>query len=256
MKYIVVYKLTFPNKKNYIGITDCLTRRIAEHKLKASKKDTLPISNAIRKYSTFEISILSRHIKRDKAYGAEMFFIKKYNTIAPNGYNVCEGGPGIKGFSFNREILKTKNQIEASRKTANEVLRTYVNKGKVKIECSNGNTYESIKQASIELNLNATCIYRVLIGEQKQTEGYTFTESTGRYLAKIRRYKIKVAKSKKKIIQLGKNRGKPIIRNDGKIFKSCEHASRIMKITPEAIRACLKGRTKKCKGFIFTYYKK
>ena len=110
MKYIIVYRLLFPNGKSYVGITDYLTRRIAEHKLKAKKEDNLPISNAIRKHGEFQVEVLSRHIKRNRAYGAEMFFIKKYNTIAPNGYNVCEGGPGVKGFTRSIKALRKQKE--------------------------------------------------------------------------------------------------------------------------------------------------
>ena len=105
----------------------------------------------------------------------------------------------------------------------------------------------------MELNLNETCIYRTLVGEQKQTGGYTFSEPTGKYITRVKKHKSRVSKSKKELIERLKKQAKPIIRSDGKIFKSCEQAGKIMKISPEAIRACLKGRTKFCKKFKFTY---
>lgn len=54
------------------------------------------LSNAIEKYGVenFEFSILE-NCDIDKLNDREKFYIKELETIAPNGYNLTEGGDGV-----------------------------------------------------------------------------------------------------------------------------------------------------------------
>jgi hypothetical protein len=36
----------------------------------------------------------------------EEYFIKEYNTLIPNDYNMTKGGEGLKGFSHSEETRK------------------------------------------------------------------------------------------------------------------------------------------------------
>lgn len=61
------------------------------------------------------------------------------------------------------------------------------------------------------------------------------------------------------LIQVSKKRAKPITAYDpitGEVvshFDSCEAAARLLGITPQSIRPCLKGRTKTSAGYIWRY---
>ena len=88
-----IYKITnLINSKSYIGQSVLPQKRWQQHCSDANAHcDDYPIHNAIRKYGknnfSFEI------IEWTKDYNErEKELIKHYNTIAPNGYNVVEGG--------------------------------------------------------------------------------------------------------------------------------------------------------------------
>jgi len=253
-KKYIVYRFIFENLKSYIGVTGDLKKRIIDHKYKAKKNINKPLYNAINLYNNFSIEILSTHRKENKAYFSEIYFIKKYNTVFPNGYNIAEGGRGVKGKILKKYYPRTlKQQINSSR-VAKNILSNYVNSKKVKIKCSNGIEYESISSAAKETNIDSSLICRVLYGKQIQTNGLTFysVDSTKHDLIKAK-FRKKVLKSKKELCKRLRLRSKPILRSDGKKFNSCKDAAIELNVTPEAIRACLKGRCKKTKGFIFTY---
>lgn len=251
----IVYKLTFPNNKFYVGITKNLKKRIREHIDRANTNKNLPIVNAIKKYKFFKLSILSSHFKLKNAYNSEIYFIKKFNTITPYGYNVTHGGPGVKGFSKLGRI-KTKTQIQASINTANTILRKYIEKKRIPIKCSNGKIYESINKASADTGTTVGCIHRVLRGKQLQSKGLVFWALDPKKYKNIHdKYRKRVNKSKLNLIKRMKNLGKPIRRSDGKKYKSYVEAAKELNVTPEAIGAVMKGRSKKCKGYTFTYIK-
>lgn len=93
MKQKAIYKITNNiNGKIYIGQSVRPKRRWIEHKTKAkTKSDNFPIHSVIFKYGaenfTFEI------IEWTKNYNQrEKDWIKFYNSICPNGYNISEGG--------------------------------------------------------------------------------------------------------------------------------------------------------------------
>ena len=87
------------NNKKYIGQTNNLKRRIKQHKddsftnYSEARYNQL-IHRAIRKYGldNFEISVLEDNIPTELIDEKEKYYINKYNTIAPNGYNLTEGG--------------------------------------------------------------------------------------------------------------------------------------------------------------------
>lgn len=70
------------------------------------------ISQAFRKYgwSAFDHIILIHDLTEEEAYQKEQELIASYNSIAPNGYNLCLGGKGSGGHK----------QTEAGRKANSE----------------------------------------------------------------------------------------------------------------------------------------
>lgn len=90
MRQGIIYKATAPNGKAYIGQTiTSLARRRADH---IREKKCPALARAIIKYGDqIQWAILCR-IDREGLDAAEQFYIARYNTISPNGYNLQTGG--------------------------------------------------------------------------------------------------------------------------------------------------------------------
>jgi len=92
----ILYKITFPNNKSYIGITSrSLKRRVIHHcSFAKTGKCSFPLQRAILKYgkNSFKAEILV--ICDDWKYlcDLEIRAIQKFKTLIPHGYNVALGG--------------------------------------------------------------------------------------------------------------------------------------------------------------------
>lgn len=90
------------NGKQYIGQTINPKQRYNQHKSSAfNKKDkeyNSPLHRAFRKYGyeNFKYTVLAETDDIDILNKLEIYFIKKYNTKIPNGYNIEEGGKNCK----------------------------------------------------------------------------------------------------------------------------------------------------------------
>lgn len=112
-----IYKIT--NKitnKCYIGetIKDDPEKRWKEHKNTIKRGVGCPaLQNSVKKYGienfTFDVLLICFD---DDRYKYEIEYIKKYNTIVPNGYNILEGGPGgsFKGKKHSEETKKRMSE--------------------------------------------------------------------------------------------------------------------------------------------------
>lgn len=91
--YGVVYLLIDgTNDKEYVG----QTTRTVEERFKEHKFGNQYVDNAIRKHGAdmFTTAILKVCYSREELDHWETHFIKSRNTLAPNGYNLTEGGEG------------------------------------------------------------------------------------------------------------------------------------------------------------------
>ena len=97
MAYGIVYCLIdITSDREYIGQTRCaVKKRFREHKRSKSY-----IGNAIRAIGAenFLIVILKECDSKEELDRWEKHFIKSRDTLAPNGYNLTEGGEGTVGF--------------------------------------------------------------------------------------------------------------------------------------------------------------
>ena len=115
-----IYKITNNiSKKCYIGETKKSNPylRWNEHKRKIEQGIGCPaLQDAVKKYGidnfTFEILIICFNEER---YKFEIEYIKKYNSIAPNGYNLTKGGEGG-GFYGKKHSQETINKISQTSK--------------------------------------------------------------------------------------------------------------------------------------------
>lgn len=87
----LVYMHTAPNGKAYIGQTFDYQRRCWEHK---KQKRCIAFSRAIQKYGwdNFKHEVLKDSLTLEEANIWEKFYIERFNTIKPNGYNIRTGG--------------------------------------------------------------------------------------------------------------------------------------------------------------------
>ena len=85
-----IYQITCNvNGKSYIGLSKNPKQRFKGH-----IQSDYPIGKAIRKHGVenFTLDILVEDLPQDDASNLEALFIDLNNTLAPNGYNIREGG--------------------------------------------------------------------------------------------------------------------------------------------------------------------
>src|SRR5271157_1134009 len=119
---MLVYLITNRiNGKRYIGQTSySLEKRWFLHK---NRKGCTALSNAIDKYGAdnFNMEVLFSVPTREMAGDLEIEYIKRYNTKAPNGYNLTDGGEGVKAMpdeirlKRNKKLIGNRNSIGAIR---------------------------------------------------------------------------------------------------------------------------------------------
>lgn len=113
-----IYKITSPSGKAYIGQGDIWVRWGAYLGLRCECQRVL--YNALKKYGVenFKFEILVRIKETDpvkrkaKMNIMEKCFIRGFDTKAPNGYNLTDGGDGNVGYSHMEE---TKEKIRSSK---------------------------------------------------------------------------------------------------------------------------------------------
>jgi len=102
--YKIYLIINTENKKQYVGITKfSIEERFSQH----TKRGFL-LTEAIQKYGQekFSIEMIEEVESPERAYDLEQFYIKYYNTKAPNGYNLTDGGDGIFGWEATDEYRK------------------------------------------------------------------------------------------------------------------------------------------------------
>jgi group I intron endonuclease len=97
----VIYQiLNKDNGKSYIGQTSNKypNTRWSMHKLNMKNNIKHPLYNSMKKYGVdkFEFIILEKNIV-EKLNELEKKYIKKFNSIFPNGYNLTVGGEALRG---------------------------------------------------------------------------------------------------------------------------------------------------------------
>lgn len=104
----MIYKITNTvNNKAYIGYSSNVESRWEDHKKGYGSK---LVFDAIQKYGldnfTFEVIV-------EETVDKEDYYIQEYNTIAPNGYNLVEGGglpPSKQGWTPSAETLAKRSR--------------------------------------------------------------------------------------------------------------------------------------------------
>ena len=166
-----VYKYTSPSGKSYIGQTNNVKRRATEHK--NPKSGCRVFNNAIKKYgwNNFLCEILIDDISINESNYWEEYYIEKYNTLAPNGYNLNTGGNSktpsddtrikLKEFQSNKILNEdTKQKISNTLKGHQCLDET---KQKISSSLTGRFRLESVKQ-----KISKTCKGKIKTEQHKQ----------------------------------------------------------------------------------------
>ena len=200
-----IYKITNKNTgKMYIGQTiQDLEERWRGHR--SSKSNCRYLKSAIKKYGiyNFEFKLICVCFDNDMDK-FENDYIKKYNTLVPNGYNLREGGNGgrhneetkqkISESLKNRtDIIYSKNQLgrphteEIKKKISNSLKGRKLSKEsiqkrnqkliKYKVFQLNKdekiiNTFNGYTEAAKSVGTNKNSIWKVCNGKIQSTKGY------------------------------------------------------------------------------------
>lgn len=109
-----IYQIIFDNGKSYIGLTNDLRRRMIEHLGKDIREHPeLVLSKAILKHSIVNIKLLEEidGNDREKLKEREKYWIAYFDTYN-NGYNMTEGGDGLKSGIYNPSASLNKEQLD------------------------------------------------------------------------------------------------------------------------------------------------
>jgi hypothetical protein len=111
----IIYVVTnLNNQKKYIGQTiNCLEKRKNYHIWEANRGSNTPFHRAIRKYSDKLCWSVICECEDENLDSLEEYYIKKYDSKIPNGYNVLQGSPH-KGFKHGKRSLETRKKLSLS----------------------------------------------------------------------------------------------------------------------------------------------
>lgn len=207
------------NNKIYIGQTSrTIEARWKQHQNAALRGDNqgIVLYNAIRKYGVenFFISMIEETDIKN-LNDREKYWIKYYNSIVPNGYNVREGGedPGRK------EVYQIDPQT-------NQII----------------NCYASAMDAAEKNNIDLSHLTKACRHEENSCGNYkwSYAENYNKTLIE----NIKVQEKNYPICQIDMQTGKLI-----KIWGSVQEASKALQIDPTSIFHCFSGRYNHAGGF-------
>lgn len=150
---IGIYKIeNIINHKVYIGQSCHINRRFTEHKhtLKTNTCYNHHLQSAWNKYgeNAFVFSIIEE-CKIEELNDREMYWIKSLDSFK-NGYNLNEGGGGVRGYKMSVESVnkikmalvgkpKSQEAIDNSREGLKTYYKTHVNPRSIRIVCLNTN---------------------------------------------------------------------------------------------------------------------
>jgi group I intron endonuclease len=131
----------------YVGqTTRTLKQRKSSHLSSSKKGSTYYLHRAIRKYGSenFKWEVIYNATSEEELNEKETYFIKEYNTNSQDGYNLTEGGRGIRGWKHS-ELTKEKIKQCAIKNNSAQYLKKFVQskEGRKKISLMQlGKTYE------------------------------------------------------------------------------------------------------------------
>lgn len=231
--YKIINKLT---NKIYIGqTTSSLKQRLYGH---FNKHNNSAISKAIQKYGkdNFEIQVIAKANSIDELNHRETYYIKLFNSLAPNGYNLRTGGYNSKLSNETKEKLRLKNLgRKASLETRQKMSKTRIGKKLIFL------TQEQIEQRKLKEQERCKLKFK-----PKKVDGW-INPQIGKTISKESKLKNAIAHGAKSFIMKDQNN---ITIWQGYIISEC---ARHFNLSVGNISECLRGRRKQHKNFTFRY---
>ena len=232
------------NNKSYIGQSINIENRWTHHKSELNNNRHINdyFQNAWNKYGEDNFSfIVIEECKESELNEKEIYYINKYNSMN-NGYNLCEGGNGIRGYRH------TKEEIEKMRMIQNPKTILQIDSQLNIVNKWHGTSHISKELGYSKRNIDLCC--KMEYGHKTAYGYYWFYEED--YINDKINWDYYL--SEQKIIYDGKK----VVQKDlnGNIistFISIMDAHRKTKINRQSIQYCLQGKQKYAKGFIFEY---
>ena len=220
-----VYKHTNKiNGKSYIGIT---SRKPEDrwgtngYKYQSQKSKYLCFSKAIQKYGwdNFTHEILFTGLTTEDACKKEKELISFYNSKAPFGYNLTDGGEGTSGYEVSEEFKQRRSELVANGN--NPKARKVIYGDKI---------FETIDECASFLNVGRNKIVRWITGltiipEIHLKNNLRFADEPPNY--KTSRKSNSYAKRK--------------VLFDGKVYDSIKECAKEIGVSPNVLNSWLKG---------------
>lgn len=247
-----IYKITnIETGKCYIGETvQDYNRRWNKHINSLNYREGCPLlKTAMKKHGIekfkFEILIVCFDedlVKYEKEY------IKRYNSIAPNGYNILTGGQigdGKVGYKHTEEtIQKIKEKGRIFRESHPDHFETYREKHK-----------ESMAKIDLSSRIKNSEKYQQAIRE-KRVGGHNTEDSKKKISESLKKYYQNMDTSKPKVNTLSTNKAVFQYDKDGNFLNeyiSVSEAGRVTGVKKSNIFQVVAGRNKTAGGFIWKY---
>jgi len=150
---MIIYKITNTiNNKIYIGqTTQTILKRWKRHTWNCTKKrNIMLITKAIIKYGDDKFKIEEIDTAKDinELNEKEIFYIKKYNSVSPNGYNISLGGGNFIMSKKTRKKISESNKgktiSDETRKRLSDSHKGYIVKESTKKKLSKINKLKII----------------------------------------------------------------------------------------------------------------
>lgn len=139
---MVIYQIENKiNNKKYIGQSTDYMRRYKKHIYNAKNGVQKRLYDSIRKYGSenFEISIICECKDKNDMNLKEAYYIKEYDTLHPNGYNMSDGGEG--GYTLSKwsdedkkELYKRQSESRKGQKRTKEQKENMSKSAKLRVE--------------------------------------------------------------------------------------------------------------------------
>ena len=212
-----IYLITnLKNQKQYVGITKfSIEERFSQH-----VKRGFLLTEAIKKYGEekFSTELIEEVESDERAYELEMLYIQKYKTKVPNGYNLTDGGDGMKGYQYDTNQKQNISKAKIGQKYPKE----------------HG---EKIRQAKLGKKRDQSIIDKIIQTKASKHNIQPNLDLKGQHKSN----------SQKSIIQCD------LQNNPLNEYQSAQEAGRCLDKSGNQIADCASGRQKTAYGFKWKY---